>query len=107
MINHNIAIEILKNNIRDIQEKITCLKNKNTFEFTKEAEAIELQRIDNLQGTIVTLLMFINEPLKIHNNQLRLKIIKKSNEIKINTITKEGKDYAIVPIEILPKLISF
>ncbi len=107
MLDHKDSIEILKSNINDINERITFLKEGGAFEYTKEVEKADLQKIDNLQGTIAMLMSFTNQPLKLKNNTLRLKATKSSDEIKINVIKKEGKEYAIVPLEILPSIIKY
>ena len=48
-----------------------------------------------------------NEKIKKKNDSLRRKALRRNDTIQIKTITKEGKTYAVVPIEILPKYLEF
>lgn len=107
MINHNTSIEILKNNIQDIKNRIKFLNDGDAFEFYKEAKTAELKSIDDIEGTIAQLTSFTSKPLELKSNALRVKLIKNNETINIHTIEKEGKKYAVVPIELLPKIISF
>ena len=107
MINHNFAIEILKNVIKDLKEFISEANNaanKTSLEYIIKEKKREL---DNLEGSLTTFITFTNKPLKVKNNTLRLKATKNNEEIKINVIEKDGKKYAIVPLEILPKYIKY
>jgi len=108
MIDHNPAIASIKNTIIDKKDRIESLKYDDSMTSFVEKEIKSLEKyIDNLEGSIATLTTFTNEPSKIINNHKRLKIFKGKEEIEVSIIEKNGKQYVIVPLEVLPEKISF
>jgi len=105
---HELALSILKTSIEDIKGTIEYLKRDGV---KRNATSIAKfnNNIEDITGTIAIVTTLINQPFKVKNNNLRLKIFKNKNKevVDVNVIKKEGKEYAIVPLEILPDTIIF
>ena len=101
------AKKLIVNKIEDLTNLLEALETSNDKVFTEIAIKSTKKEIDDLQRTIMSLKLMENKKIKEKNDALRRKALRRNDIIKIKTITKEGKTYAIVPIEILPDEIEF
>ena len=103
----SIAKKLIISKIDDLKNLLELYESSNDKEFTENAINITKEEINELEHTITALKLMENKKIKRKNDALRRKALKRNDVIKIKTITKEGKTYAVVPIEILPKYLEF
>jgi len=97
------ARKLIIQKIFDLKALIEDYEKIEDKEFTKNPLIIAKKRVNNLERTLIVLDTIEHKKIKDKNDALRRKVLGRQDTIKLKTVTKEGKVYAIVPIEILPK----
>ena len=107
MVNHELAKQMLINGLENKKSELELLISGGNDDFTNNRIEILKVEVESLESSLQLFVHVTTKAIKFKNDKLRLKATKNSDEIKLNVIDKGGKKFVIVPIELIPKIISY